>query len=81
MESAEILVQEMFAFADETRNVLALLRSGRVEEATKLLDTSLTRFSNTCSHNSTVDALATLMQGFQPPAVQTTGFPAMHNPR
>jgi hypothetical protein len=80
MESSEKLVEEMFLFAEEVQCAMNMLRGGRQNEAAALLDVSLKRFNNMCSKNSCVAALATLMQGFQPPVIQTTGMPAMSNP-
>lgn len=80
MESSEIIVQEMVDFASSVENALALLQAGRMVEAQSALQQSLASFKSACNKNSTMDALATLMQGFKPPTTQDLGMPAMHNP-
>ena len=80
MDSAERLVQEVFTMVGEMQTAAELLRNGRAPEAQNLMEASLKRFHAECNRNSTIDALATLMQGFKPPTLQTTGLPAMHNP-
>lgn len=80
MESSEILVQEMFLFVKVADDALALMSAGRTPEAQEALRAGLAAFKATCSENKTTAALATLMQGFQPPTDQPSGMPAMHNP-
>lgn len=80
MQSAEVLVQETFLMAASAQQALEQMQKNNFPAAQETLSNALKRFNSCCQKNAMVDALVTLLDGFQPPATYPIGMPAMRNP-